>query len=134
MKAALPLVLALAALAGCTWVTPNPNAQGADIVVLDAATAPKCQNLAQNQLTVADKLGMLQRMPADVEHDLQTMAINQAANVGANAVAPLSDVKGGTQTWGIYRCPAGMIPSAAPAATTAPGATTGVKTIPYTPP
>jgi|GEM_PF-3688179 len=126
-----PLMLA-AALSGCTWVTPNPDALNADIKVLDAAAAAKCQNLTQNQLTVQDKIGGLQRMPTDVEQDLQTTAINQAATVGANAVASLSELKGGTQTWGIYKCPAGTTSASGP--TTAPASTTGVKTIPYSPP
>ena len=139
MKAWLATASA-AALAGCTWVTPNPNAMGSTIVTLGNADIPRCQNLVQNQLTVADKLGMLQRMPGDVENDLQTMAINQAASVGANGVSALSTVSGGTQTWGLYKCPAGMKVTAvsaatsAPAATTAPAAATGVKTIPYNPP
>lgn len=121
-------------VAGCSWVTPNPDAMGADIAVVDASTATHCQLLTQNQLTVDAKLGVLQRMPSDVDHDLQTMAINQAATVGANAVAALSPDKDGVQTWGIYKCPAGVKAAAAPAATTVPAATTGVKTIPYSPP
>ena len=127
-------LLSVLALAGCTWVTASPDAQGADILVLDKSGLGPCKLLTQNQLTVADKLGMLQRVPADVEHDLQTMAINQAASVGANGVSALSPMSGGTQTWGIYKCPAGMQIITTPAATTAPAATTGVKTIPYNPP
>jgi hypothetical protein len=109
-------------------VTPSPEAQGADIAVVDATTATRCQLLTQNQLSVDAKLGVLQRMPTDVEHDLETMAINQAASVGANAVAALSPAKDGVQTWGIYKCPAAVKSAAAPAATT------GIHTIPYTPP
>jgi len=135
MKAiSLASLMLFAALAGCTWVTPSPDAMGASIAVVDAATAAHCQLLTQNQLTVDAKLGVLQRMPADVDHDLETMAINQAASVGANAVTALSPDKDGVQTWGIYKCPAGVKAAAAPAASTAPAATTGVKTIPYTPP
>src|SRR5579863_9730230 len=108
MKAiSLASLMLFAALAGCTWVTPSPDAMGASIAVVDAATAAHCQLLTQNQLTVDAKLGVLQRMPADVDHDLETMAINQAASVGANAVAALSPDKDGVQTWGIYKCPAG---------------------------
>lgn len=125
---------ALALTAGCTWVTPSPEAQGADIAVVDATTAARCQLLTQNQLSVDAKLGVLQRMPTDVEHDLQTMAINQAASVGANAVAALSPAKDGVQTWGIYKCPASVKSAAAPSVNPAPAAGTGVHTIPYTPP
>lgn len=130
MKPSLPIAAALlAALTGCMWVTPSPEAMNADIAVLDAAGVKNCEQLAANQLTVADHLGGLQRLPEDVEHDLRTMAINQAATVGADRVAPLSELQGGTQTWGIYRCGA-----ASKGTTKAPGASSGIKTLPYTPP
>lgn len=127
---ATPLLLGL--LAGCTWVTQTPEALNADIQVLDKAAAARCQQLGANEITVNDKLGTLQRMPDDVEHDLRTMAINQAATVGADAVAPLTDLKGGTQTWALLRCK-GAVPAAS-APTKAPDASSGIKTVPYTPP
>ncbi|HEX4299321.1 MAG TPA: hypothetical protein VH327_00465 [Gammaproteobacteria bacterium] len=135
MSRALTLtsVAALALIAGCTWVTQSPEALKADIVVVDAAGAAHCQKIAANQLSVADHLGTIQRMPEDVEHDLRTMAINQAATVGADAVAPVGELKGGVQTWALLRCE-GKVPAASMATSTAPEATTGLKTLPYTPP
>jgi hypothetical protein len=127
------LLLLSAGLAGCTWVTQSPEALKANIVMVDAAGAAQCQRVATNQLSVADHLGDLQRMPDDVEHDLRTMAINQAATVGADAVAPVSDLKGGTQSWALLRCN-GKVPAATAATSAAPAASTGLKTVPYTPP
>jgi hypothetical protein len=127
------LALLLTTLAGCTWVTQSPEALKADVMVVDAAGAAQCQRIAANQLSVADHLGTLQRMPEDVEHDLRTMAINQAATVGADAVAPVSDLKGGVQTWALLRCN-GKVPAATTATSMAPAASTGIKTVPYTPP
>ena len=136
MKRALTVssIAALMLLAGCTWVTRSPEALQADIQVLDTKDAlVRCDKLAANELKVAYKLGTLQRMPDDVAHDLRTMAINQAATVGANAVAPLSDVKDGVQTWGLFDCK-GAAPAPAAATTTAPSQSTGLKTLPYNPP
>lgn len=133
MRLTIPAIAALALLAGCTWVTQSPEALQSDIQSLDTKDAlVRCQKLAANELKVAYKLGTLQRMPDDVEHDLRTMAINQAATLGADAVAPLSDVKDGVQTWGLFNCKG----TAAPAASTsvAPSAGTGLKTLPYNPP
>jgi hypothetical protein len=122
---------ALALLAGCTWVTQSPEALQSDIQTLDTKDAlVRCQKLAANELKVAYQLGTLQRMPDDVEHDLRTMAINQAATLGADAVAPLSEVKDGVQTWGLFNCKG----APAPATSTAPAAGTGLTTLPYTPP
>lgn len=134
MKHSLTLsIAALSLLAGCTWVTQTPEALQSDIQVLDTKDAlVRCEKLAANQLKVADKLGSLQRMPDDVEHDLRTMAINQAATVGANAVAPLTDLKDGVQTWGLFNCKGGPAPAATTSA--APASGTGLKTVPYTPP
>lgn len=126
--------LLLGLLAGCTWVTPSPEAMNADIQVLDKASAARCQQLGANEITVNDKLGTLNRMPEDVEHDLRTMAVNQAATVGADAVAPLTDLKGGTQTWALLRCKGAAPAAAGTNPTTAPAATSGIKTVPYTPP
>jgi len=128
------LALAVSALAaGCTWVTPSPEALQSNIQVLDAGAVAHCNRLAANELKVAYELGTLQRMPEDVEHDLSTMAMNQAATVGADAVAPLNALKDGTQIWGLFRCGAMALAPAA-ATTTAPPESTGLKTLPYTPP
>ena len=130
---AVASVIALGFLAGCTWVTRSPEALQSDIQTLDTKDAlVRCQQMAANQLKVATRLGSLQRMPDDVEHDLRTMAINQAATVGADAVAPLTDLKDGVQTWGLFNCKGRPAPAAA--TSTAPVASTGLKTLPYTPP
>ena len=131
-RAAASLLLGL--LTGCTWVTQSPEAMNADIQVLDKAGAARCQQLGANEITVNDKLGTLQRMPEDVEHDLRTMAINQAATVGADAVAPVNDLKGGTQTWALLRCKGSATAAGAAAPTAAPNAGSGIRTVPYTPP
>lgn len=136
MRRTLPFagIAALALLAGCTWVTQTPEALQANIQVLDGKDALlRCEKIAANELKVATKLGSLQRMPEDVEHDLSTMAINQAATVGADAVAPLSDLKDGVQTWGLFHCK-GAAPAPAAATAEAPSSSTALKTLPYTPP
>ena len=133
MRLTIPAIAALALLAGCTWVTQSPEALQSDIQSLDTKDAlVRCQKLAANELKVAYKLGTLQRMPDDVEHDLRTMAINQAATLGADAVAPLSELKDGVQTWGLFNCKGAQAPAAS--TSVAPAAGTGLKTLPYSPP
>lgn len=121
----------LAALTGCTsWVTPSPEAQRAVIAVVTPEAAARCQLLTRNELTVTSKIGSFERMPGDVENDLRTLAINQAASAGGDAVAPLSPVTEGKQIYGIYKCGA----AAGAPATAAPSTSTAVTTLPYTPP
>lgn len=127
--------LTTALLGGCTWVTPSPEAVGKRIAVVDGTAVTNCRLASKADLSVPDKLGTLQRMPEDMQNDLQTLAKNQAANVGADTVAPLSDQVGGKQSWGFYLCGASGAAMAAPAASVAaPAAITAVKTLPYTPP
>lgn len=129
-----PLIAALFA-AGCTWVTPTPEAQALDVKLMDITAVAHCQLLTDTELTVADKLGKLERMPADVAKDLQTMAINQAAAAGGDAVVARDQPQDGKQSFGLYRClPATA--STVPAAATTPAASaiTRVKTFPYNPP
>lgn len=128
-------LVALLCLAGCTWVTPTPEAQALNVTVVDAAAVSQCQLLTDTEFTVADKLGNLQRMPADVAKDLQTLAINQAAAAGGDAVVARNQPQGGKQTFGLYRCQKAQASAAPVAATTpAPSAITQVKTFPYNPP
>lgn len=129
-------LLTVAALAsGCTWVTPSPETVGKKIAVVDGVDVAHCRLMARADLSVPDKLGTLQRLPEDMQNDLQTLAKNQAAGAGDDTVAPLTTQVGGTQTWGLYICGAagGTLP-AAEASVAAPEAVTGVKTMPYTPP
>ncbi len=133
LRLALPAVALLAA--GCTWVTPTPEAQALNVTVQDAAAVTGCQLLTDTEFTVADKLGKLERMPADVAKDLQTMAINQAAAAGGDAVVARNQPQGGKQTFGLYRCQKPLASAAPEASTTpAPSAITQVKTFPYNPP
>lgn len=121
------------ALAGC-WVAPTPVSK--NVIVANGTDVAHCRLTGQADLSVPEKLGTLQRVPDDMENDLQTLAKNQAANSGADTVAPLTIQTGGRQVWGFYACMPGTVPAAAytPGNTGAPGATTGVKTLPYTPP
>ena len=123
-----------ALVGGCTWVTPSPETVGKGIAVVDGADVAHCRLTARADLSVPEKLGTLQRLPEDMQNDLQTLAKNQAASAGDDTVAPLTTQVGGKQTWGLYVCGAGTAVGSADASVAAPPAVTGVKTLPYTPP
>ena len=133
--AIISLVTLAALTAGCTWVTPSPETMGKGIAVVNGVDVAQCRLMSKADLSVPDKLGTLQRLPEDMQNDLQTLAKNQAASAGADTVAPLTTQMGGKQTWGLYICSASGMSAAAPATSEpAPAAATGVKTLPYTPP
>lgn len=105
---ALPLLVALSLLlvAGCTWVSPNPEAK--NVIVLDQARVSHCKRIGKTEVSVLDKVGFVERVDEDVEHDLAVLARNEGAKMGGDTVSPISPVKNGKQTFGVYRCVAGQ--------------------------
>jgi hypothetical protein len=120
---------------GCTWVSVSPQATQAGVVALSLDRVANCRLLSQTQVSIANNIGVFERMPSDVEHDLTNLAINEAAKSGGDTVAALSPVKDGAQTFGIYKCLNGTGQrtgiSPLPSASTS---STAVKTTPYRPP
>lgn len=137
MRVSSLLIVAIAlSTGGCTWVSVSSQAQQRGVLALSLDRVANCQQLSQTQVSIANSVGVFQRMPSDVEHDLTNLAINDAAKSGGDTVAALSPVKDGAQTFGIYRClnNSGQRPAGAamtPAATTIQSP---VKTTPYRPP
>jgi len=83
---------------GCTFVKLQPDAQ--EIAVLDQKRAQNCEKLGQTKVSVA----AAGRGEKYVREDLETLARNSAADMGGDTVAPLSGIKEGKQTYGIYKC------------------------------
>lgn len=136
MRALNLLVLAIVtAVSGCTWVSVSPQAQQDGVVALSLDRVANCRLLSQTQVSIANNIGVFERMPSDVEHDLTNLAINEAAKSGGDTVAALSPAKDGAQTFGIYKClnegaqHASGNPVPADSSTSA-----AVKTTPYRPP
>lgn len=118
--------LAVALAGGCTWVELKPGA--AEIVVLEEKRVANCERLGKTEVSVAAEVGFLSRVEEDVARDLQTLARNQALDMGGDTIAPLSEISGGRQIFGVYRCiPAEGGPDRRP-----PGERDeGVQTLPY---
>ena len=51
------------------------------------------------------RVGGFERKPGKVAAELETLARNEAATMGGNAVVAASTVKDGRQTFGVYHCP-----------------------------
>jgi hypothetical protein len=98
-------LLAAASLAGgCTWVPLDPGAEA--VTVRDADDAARsCERLGKTHTRTSDGLGPIPRRPSAIEEELVALARNEAVRMGGNAVAPLSTVEDGEQSWAIYRCP-----------------------------
>jgi hypothetical protein len=96
---AAPVLWAL----GCTWVPLDPQAEA--IRVRAAGDVSGCERIGKTGTRVADRIGPFARGERKIRQELETLARNEAAEMGGNAVAPLGEVAGGEQDFGIYRCP-----------------------------
>lgn len=120
----------ITSITACTWVSPNAEVKQQGIMVLPQDRVAHCHLLSQTTVSVADKVGFISRMQSDVESDLQTLAMNQAVAQDGDTVSALSPAKDGNQTFGIYKC----LGSNSTTTTSAPPASTSIKTTPYQPP
>lgn len=118
------------AVAGCTWVSQNPQVKQEGIMVLPQDRVAHCRMLSKTQVSIADSIGPVKRVQADVEKDLQSLAMNQAVVQGGDTVSALDVMNNGSQTFGIYKC----LGAAAPSASAAPAPSSGVRTTPYVAP
>jgi hypothetical protein len=101
VKKAGSLLLVFAAL-GCSWVEPSERAGG--VRLASAEEVSGCERLGKTTSSVADSIGPFSRGEERVADELATLARNEAALMGGDAVAPESPVEDGRQVFGVYRC------------------------------
>ncbi len=90
-------------LSGCSWVSPTPSAT--TVKVLNAKAVKNCQRLGSASAKSLAKLGFIKRNRDKLQQELNTLARNQAADMGGNAVVAESPIENGQQQFGVYRCP-----------------------------
>jgi hypothetical protein len=96
-------LLMLLVLSGCTWV-PLSDA-GAHVQLRTLEQARGCDRMSRVTVSVKNKIGGIARNEDKVRGELETLARNEAARVGGNAVAAETEPTDGQQTFLIYRCP-----------------------------
>ena len=100
-RAVLPVLIA-AALAGCALVELTPAGAGVRLASPEAVAT--CTNLGRLTASVVHKAGFIPRHPDAVQDNINVTARNSAANMGADAIVPASNVQDGKQTFDVYRC------------------------------
>lgn len=102
-KQVLAGVLLLGSMSACTWVKPTPEAN--NVHVVGPSNIGGCERLGWVEVAVRSELLFdIQRSPAKVKTELETLARNQAAKRGADSVMATSNVQNGKQNFDIYRC------------------------------
>jgi len=96
----LPLSLALL-LPACTWIHMAP---GANMVrVLDAAPAG-CDKRGEVVVEVKHSIAFIERNALKIKDELEVLARNEAPDMGANAIHPLSAPERGKQRFAAWQC------------------------------
>lgn len=102
MIVSLACVMAVTALGGCAYVKIQPNAS--EVEVLDQRRAEKCDKIGQTKVSVAERILFIPRGDPAIDKDLKILARNSGADMGGDTVAPLTEVREGKRTFGVYDC------------------------------
>lgn len=95
-------LLALVSLNACTWV--KLTEAGAQVRVIDADEAARCIKKGEVTASVRDEVGPYSRNRQKVLDEVETLARNDARDLGANAILALGDLDSGERRYAAYDC------------------------------
>jgi hypothetical protein len=97
------LSLALLCLHACTWVKLDDNAKR--IRVMDSAeTLGGCTLKGEITAAVKDRILLVKRERAKVADEVEALARNEAVKLGADTIAPASEMRAGERQYNAYQC------------------------------
>jgi len=100
---ALAVATAFVSLASaCTWVALEPEAERVRLADVEAVSG--CKSIGKVNTTTAHKVGLFPRSQAKVQDELATLARNEAAEMGGDTVAGVTETRDGSRTFGVYLC------------------------------
>lgn len=95
-------VWAVACLSGCTLAPLDTAANGVRVV---SAVPAGCIEKSEVEVSVTGNVGPIDRNALRVKDELETLARNEAAKQGGNAVRAVTSPEMGEQRFKVYRCP-----------------------------
>ena len=95
-------VAVLVALPACTYVELTPR--GKDVMLISAEKAESCKKIGQTVVALHPNVAGGFTKPEEVVIDLERTARNTAPRLNGNAVAAISEISDGQQTFAIYNC------------------------------
>ncbi len=95
-------LLICAATAGCTWVKLDEG--GANVRLATQEQVAGCERLGIATASTREKV-VVKRNETKIKGELITLASNQAATLGGNAMVPQAPPDNGIQNFIVYRCP-----------------------------
>jgi hypothetical protein len=104
MKPSLILaMLGAASLAACSWGI-KLDSGGEKVRVAWDGNVGGCRDAGKVTVSVLDRVGPVDRSGLKVSDELEIMARNEAAGLGADTIRPLGEPRDGAQSWGAYTC------------------------------
>jgi hypothetical protein len=96
-------ILFLLLTPGCAWV--RLSEAGTAVRVVDTVTATTCTRVGRVTANTRDRVAGMARVEVKQEEELQTLARNEAATLGANAIVATSAIEDGRQRFDALVCP-----------------------------
>ena len=90
------------ALASCTWVKTNPEAESVRIVPTDRVVG--CAKLGEITAYTKAVVAGVNRKASKIQEELASLAKIEAAEMSADTITAISKVVNGRQAYMAYRC------------------------------
>lgn len=102
MRKALILLVPLA-LTACSWgIKLDDNAR--KVRTAWNGDVGSCKEQGKVTVSVMNRVGPVDRSDLKVRDELEVLARNEAAKMGADTIKPLAEPTDGSQPWGAYTC------------------------------
>ena len=96
------IVLAGLLALACTWVKLTPGGEAVRVAKEDEVGG--CETKGRTHAQTTDRVTVFARSPTTIQQELVSLARNEAALMGGDAIVPASGVESGRQTFDVYLC------------------------------
>lgn len=103
MKRVAVILAAAVPLAACSWGI-KLDSGGDKVRTAWNGDVAGCRDMGRVTVSVLDHVGPVDRSGLKVRDELEVMARNEAAGLGADTIKPLGDPRDGQQSWSAYHC------------------------------
>ena len=99
----LPILILAGLAASCTWVEPDVRGSGVQVAYADGELGA-CRKLGEVTVSVKHEIAGIDRKQIKVRDELESLARNEAATLGATHVQAVTEPSGGEQRFFAYAC------------------------------
>lgn len=104
MKRSLLTLLLTTPLVACSWGIKLDSGGEKVRTAWNEDVGAGCKDMGKITVSVLDHVGPVNRRDLRVRDELEVMARNEAARMGADTVQPVGDPQDGEQAWRAFHC------------------------------